>query len=112
MTPAPIRIIEDNGADADTLVKFLEQADVSNPTHVMSDGEAAISFLERSEAVHGGAPFPAPIMIFLDLALPKKSGVEVLLWLRSKPEFKHVVAVATSENNNLTEVGQAYRIGA
>ncbi len=112
MSPAPILLIEDNEADANTLIQFLEQADVCNPTHVIKDGAAAIAFLEGAVASNTQVSSTIPILIFLDIALPKKSGVEVLLWLRSRPELKNVVAVATSDNNRLAEVAQAYRVGA
>ena len=79
-----ILLAEDNLAD----VKLLQEClpDLTFPYHLslVSDGEAALAFLEQR------APYleaPRPHLILLDVHLIKKSGWEILEWARAIPSL-------------------------
>ena len=61
----------------------------------VTDGEEAIRQLEIMD--------PPPSAIVLDVQLPKKSGLDVLTWLRSEERYKGV-PVAILTNAGLDEV--------
>ncbi len=75
MRPVKILVVEDNDADTYYLKLVLDRMGVIYSMSVLGDGESAVSFLlkrgEFSKAFN-------PDLIFLDLNLPKLSGVEVL----------------------------------
>jgi len=53
-----------------------------------------------------------PLLVLLDLKLPRRSGLEVLNWMKRNPVLKHIpVVVLTSSRENL-DVRRAYDAGA
>lgn len=106
---APIVLVEDNPDDADLILHAFGKVNIANPVEVVSDGESAIRRLgERAAA--GDSEIPA--LILLDLKLPRRSGFEVLEWIRgNEPTRLWPVVVLTSSNQN-GDVRQAYELGA
>ena len=75
MRPIKILVVEDNDADTYYLKLVLDRMGVAYSMSVLGDGESAVNFLlKRGEF----AKAFNPDLIFLDLNLPKLSGVEVL----------------------------------
>ena len=75
MRPIKILLVEDNDADAYYLRMVLDRMGVPYTMSVLGDGESALNFLlKRGEYARAWNPD----LIFLDLNLPKLSGVEVL----------------------------------
>jgi len=80
---ATILIVEDDHDEVVLLKRGLRRAGLDMPTEVVVDGGAAIEYLERSRP--GGSGTPAwPILILLDLNLPRVSGFDVLRWARGR----------------------------
>lgn len=89
-------MVEDNRADVYLIEEALTEGGVVAQTAVVEDGQAATEFLERSG--ERDAP-PCPDLVLLDLNLPKKSGDEVLAYIRSTGKCKHVkVIIVTSSD--------------
>src|SRR4029453_16316482 len=74
---SPILIVEDNPIDLDLTRRVFERRKLVNPTQVARDGEEALALIQRWEEGQ-----PVPIVILLDLKLPKVSGLEVLRELK------------------------------
>jgi len=66
----PILYVEDNPADVKLLQRALKQAQVSNPLHIVSDGQEALDYLQDPSPKHG--------VVILDIHLPKVNGVALL----------------------------------
>ena len=75
MRPIKILVVEDNDADIFYLQKVLDRMGVVYSISVLGDGESALNFLLKRGEYSGAWN---PDLIFLDLNLPKLSGVEVL----------------------------------
>ena len=75
MRSLKILVVEDNDADAYYLKTVLDRMGVSYSMSVLGDGESAVNFLLKRGAY---SKAPNPDLIFLDLNLPKLSGIEVL----------------------------------
>jgi len=56
--------------------------------------------------------FPLPVLILLDLKLPRRSGFEVLEWLRSQPELKRTPVVILTSSKETVDINRAYELGA
>ena len=81
--PIEMLLVEDNPDDVDLTIEALEDAKIANRLHVVSDGVAALSFLNREgEYVQA----PRPDLILLDLNLPKKGGREGTGGDQERPE--------------------------
>lgn len=92
-SPARLVLIEDNDADVCLLQQAFTELQEPYELTVLSDGEAALRYLD--EQAHSSAP--APCLVILDLYLPRYNGMEILQVLRSCPELAHLqVAVVTT----------------
>lgn len=77
--------------------------------HTVKDGDEALAFLRREEQY---ANHPFPDIIFLDLHLPKKSGLEVLAELKSNAKLTSIPVVIVSGSDNPQQVRAAYELHA
>ncbi|MFO1501802.1 MAG: response regulator [Verrucomicrobiota bacterium] len=108
----PILVLEDDENDALLLRRALKKIHFHNPVHVVSDGEEGIAYLTGAGKYHDRAAFPLPGFIITDLKMPKKSGLEVLQWLREHPQFRIVPTLVLTSCNVAQDVAKAYRFGA
>jgi len=56
--------------------------------------------------------YPLPALMLLDLKLPRKSGLEVLAWLREQRGLLRLPVVVLTSSKESVDVGQAYDLGA
>jgi two-component system response regulator len=76
---------------------------------VARDGQEALDYLLGSEAELAGR---LPRVVFLDLKLPKISGLEVLQRLKSSERTRALPVVILSSSREESDVREAYRLGA
>lgn len=108
MTSSPhILLVEDNEDDVILVQRSLRKAGVTAPVHVVRDGDEAIVFLERAAV----AP-SLPALVLLDLKLPRRSGLEVLAWIRAHQGLASLPVVMFTTSTQDADVGEAYRLGA
>lgn len=106
-----ILIVENNSDDLFFLKRALRSAGIQDNLMSVSDGRNALALLSGQNEYADRARFPLPWLIFLDLKLPYKSGIEVLEFIRSRPELQaiNVVVVTSSEDDKdmrrTTELG-------
>jgi len=58
------------------------------------------------------AAYPLPTIILLNLKLPRRSGHEVLQWIRAHPNLRRVPVVVLTSSAESADVKKAYEIGA
>jgi two-component system response regulator len=111
MNNGTILLVEDNEDDADLTVLAFKRANIMNEVVVATDGAIALDMLYGDNAFAGtGAEFP--IILILDLNLPKVSGLEVLRRVRAeeRTRFTPVVMLTTSVEDE--DVINSYALGA
>ncbi|MCU4162787.1 response regulator [Carboxylicivirga caseinilyticus] len=101
-----IILIEDNPVDVDLTLRAFKMRNLSNPIIVLRDGEEAIRWMEK---LKDGAPLP--VVILLDLKLPKYSGLEVLKYIKSSETLNGVPVVVLTTSSEDDDVKQAYKLG-
>jgi CheY-like chemotaxis protein len=106
-TIRPILLIEDNPMDVDLTLRAFERRRLSNPVEVARDGEEALAYIDRWEAGE-----PSPLVILLDLKLPKVDGLEVLRHLKSHQAFRTIPVVVLTSSKEDRDVETAYELGA
>ena len=91
-----ILIIEDSDMDVFLIREALETAEVDANVHVVNDGDAGIKFFDALDADENAA---CPVIVLLDLNLPKRSGNEVLKHLRKSTRCSaaRVIIVSSSD---------------
>jgi len=93
MRSIKILVVEDNEADTYYLKLVLDRMGVAHSMSVLGDGASAVNFLlKRGEY----AKAPNPDLIFLDLNLPKLSGVEVLESLPSSRRLPFCILTSSA----------------
>lgn len=113
MTPASaILVVEDNDDDAFLLKRALTSAGVANPIHVVDTGQAAVDYLTGTGEFSDRKRYPMPVLVFLDLKLPLKSGHEVLGWIRAQRQLESLPVVVLTSSDEPSDVRRSYSLGA
>ncbi len=74
--------------------EVLRESDRTSPKlQVVEDGEAGVRCLSGEDPSGDRLCYPLPVLVLLDLKLPRKSGAEVLAWVRQQPEIKRLPIV-------------------
>jgi CheY-like chemotaxis protein len=107
-----ILLVEDNDNDVVFMRRALANAEVLNPLQVVTDGEQALDYLTGVGKFSDRIQFPLPILTFLDLKLPTKSGLEVLGTLRQIEELKTLVVLVLTTSNEPKDIQHALQLGA
>lgn len=103
----PILLVEDNPVDIDLTLRAFKKSNLTNPIQMARDGAEAIAYIEKWE---GGKQIP--LVILLDLKLPKVDGLEVLKTLKIHPEYKTIPVVVLTSSSDNNDIKKAYRLGA
>jgi CheY-like chemotaxis protein len=104
-----ILLVEDDHNDVLLIKRAFQKVKIANPIIVLNDGEQAISYLAGRE------PYierPLPVLILLDLKLPRKSGHEVLEWLRQQQKLRRLPVVVLTASSESSDINRAYDLGA
>lgn len=101
-----ILLIEDRAADLDLTKRALKRRNVLNPIVEARDGEEALAFIDRWDAGE-----PIPLVILLDLKLPKVSGLEVLAKLKAHPTYSTIPVVVLTTSAEDQDIEAAYKLG-
>ncbi|AFZ60620.1 response regulator [Anabaena cylindrica FACHB-243] len=110
--PISIVLIEDNPADAELAMRALRRSRIGSHTQWLPDGAEALDFFFcRSNYAHRIIT-NQPKVIFLDLKLPKVSGLEVLRQLKSDPRTQTIPVVVLTSSDEDRDVIESYQLGA
>ena len=99
--PRPIQIllVEDNPGDVRLTMEALKESQFPSILHVANDGVEALEYL-RSR--------PAPDLILLDLNLPRRSGREVLMEIKTDPDLRRIPVMVMSTSRSEADVQFSY----
>ncbi|MBU1011175.1 MAG: response regulator [Bacteroidetes bacterium] len=103
----PILVVEDNPIDLELTLRAFNRKKLTNPIQVARDGEEALRFVEKWEQGE-----QTPVVILLDLSMPKVNGLEVLEKIKSHPEFKTIPVVILTTSSESNDLQRAYQLGA
>lgn len=107
-----ILLVEDDPDAVFLLQRALQKANVKNPIEVARDGQEAIDYLSHQGAYADRQRYPLPVLMLLDLKMPRKTGFEVLEWLRQQPGFKRLIVVVLTSSNQVNDINRAYDLGS
>ncbi|RME48014.1 MAG: response regulator, partial [Caldilineae bacterium] len=91
----------------DLTLRAFARHKLTNPILVARDGDEALQYVLQWE---GGAPLP--LLILLDLKLPKVDGLDVLRQIKAHPRFRTLPVVILTTSHDDRDVETAYRLGA
>jgi CheY-like chemotaxis protein len=105
-----IVIVEDDPDDRHLLARAFKKLGSGIPLRFACDGDEAVSVL--SEVISSADVGMRPIVILLDLKLPRRSGFEVLTWVKAQPALRRIPVVILTSSREQTDLKQAYDLGA
>lgn len=105
-----ILLAEDDPNDVELTLAALAEHNLANEVHVASDGAEALDYLFRRQQYADRAP-GHPVVILLDIKMPKVSGVEVLRQLKADPDLRMVPVVILTSSREDRDVLESYRLG-
>jgi CheY-like chemotaxis protein len=106
-----ILLVEDNPRDAELAVCALEECNFANHVHTVRDGAEALEFIFCVGAYAQRRPDQTPLVVLLDLALPKVHGLEVLRRIRSDPRTRTMPVVVLTVSQSEKDLEECRRLG-
>ncbi len=103
-----ILLVEDNPDDETLTLQALKNNKISNVVKVMRDGQQVLDYFFGE----GASANPLPILVLLDLKLPKVDGLELLRRIRADERTCMQPVIILSSSNEEHDMVNAYRIGA
>ncbi|MGV3774447.1 MAG: response regulator [Verrucomicrobiales bacterium] len=104
--------VEDDPNDVLLLQRAFKKSNVAASVHAVNDGDKAVAYLSGVDAFQDREKYPLPNLALLDLKMPRKSGLEVLQWVRSQPELKRLIVVVFTSSKHDEDINRAYDYGA
>jgi two-component system, response regulator len=101
-----ILLVEDNPDDVALTLHALKKSNISNQVVVAQDGKEALDYL------FGGDLKALPVLILLDLNLPKINGIEVLQRIRADERTRLLPTVILTSSKEERDLVNGYRSGA
>jgi two-component system, response regulator len=107
-----ILLVEDNPDDVDLTLRAFKQNNIFNKVVIARDGVEALDYLMGTGIYAGRNVKDLPVVILLDLKLPKMDGLEVLKRIRSNESTKLLPVVILTSSIEENDVVNGYRLGA
>lgn len=111
-SPFTILHVEDDPNDVLLMQRAFRKAGTNAVVHAVGDGDRAVAYLSGVDEFADREKYPLPNLVLLDLKMPRKSGMEVLAWIRGQPSLKRLVVVVFTSSKHDEDVNKAYDIGA
>jgi CheY-like chemotaxis protein len=105
-----ILLAEDNERDVELTLAALEEHHLANEVVVVRDGAEALDYLFR-RGKFADHPNGQPVVVLLDLKMPKVDGLEVLRQMKADPSLKFVPVVMITSSREEQDLIRSYQIG-
>ena len=106
----PILLVEDNLDDVELAVAALKKNKLANEIAVARDGGEALDYLQRRGKFESRAA-GHPLVIFLDLKMPRMDGLELLRHLKNDAELKVLPVVMLTSSREEVDLARSYQLG-
>jgi two-component system response regulator len=107
-----ILLVEDNPDDEELTIRTLKKNNIMNDIVVVRDGSEAIDYLYGKGKYLGRDLNIMPVIIMLDIKLPKIGGLEVLKRVRSDEKTKLLPVVILTSSDEERDLIESYMLGA
>jgi CheY-like chemotaxis protein len=108
--PGSILYVEDDERDVELTLGALEQHHLANGVIVVRDGEQALDYLYRRGSFRD-RPTNDPVLVLLDLKMPKVDGFEVLRQIKSDERLRTIPVVVLTSSREENDLIASYQLG-
>lgn len=107
-----ILLVEDNPDDEALTLHALKKSNITHKIIVAHNGAEALDYLFGTGAYAGRDPCDLPLVVLLDLKLPKIDGLEVLRRIRDNERTQLLPVVLLTSSNEEEDRLKGYMLGA
>lgn len=112
MTDKAILLVEDNPDDVELAQRALRKNNIKNEVIVARNGVEALDYLFGTGVNTDRSNGALPVVILLDLKMPKIDGIEVLKRIRANHRTKLIPVVILTSSNEEQDLVSSYNFGA
>ena len=109
---ALLLLVEDNATDVLLIKRAFVKAGLRHAIVTVADGDSAVDYLAGTGRFADRRAHPLPALVLLDLKLPRRSGLEVLQWLKQQPSLRRIPVVVLTSSAESSDIQRAYDAGA
>ena len=110
MEAKPILLADDDAKDVELTLLALTEHNLANKVVVARDGVEALDYLYR-RGQFAGRPAGHPVVVLLDLKMPKVDGLEMLRQVKADPALKTIPIVVVTSSRQEQDVVESYNLG-
>jgi len=105
-------LVEDDENDIELAMRALKGVNLINRIHVVKDGEEALEYIFGSDDNNEENVGHCPLIVLLDLKIPKINGLEVLKKLKSDRRTSSIPIVILTSSKESKDLKSCYEMGA
>ena len=106
----PILLVDDSEKDVELVLAALKKNNFANAVVVARDGAEALDYLYQRGSFRAQAT-PLPIVMLLDLKMPRVDGLEVLRQVKGDARLKTVPVVMLTSSREEADLVKSYQLG-
>jgi CheY-like chemotaxis protein len=106
-----VLLAEDSDDDVFAMKMACNRTGIPHSLQVVTDGEMAIDYLAGNGKYADRTFYPLPRVVFLDISMPKRTGHEVLAWVRAQESLKQLPVVMLTGSKLSSDIQRAYTLG-
>ena len=112
MTAQPLTVLlaEDDPGHATLVIRNLTRAGVANDLVHVADGQEALDFVHCTGNYADRTP-NGPLLLLLDINMPRVDGVDVLRRIKADEETKHIPVIMLTTTDDPREIERCYQLG-
>ena len=103
--------VEDEWDDQFMLQRTLKKDNISIDLRTANHGDEAVEYLSGKGKFADRSAYPLPALILMDIKMPRRSGLEVLQWLRNDSSCKRIPVIMVSSSPLQADMDRAYQLG-
>ncbi len=111
-SPFTVLLVEDDLNDIFLVKRAFKIAQIHNPLQIVTDGQEAISYLRGVDKYGDRQTYPLPKLLVMDIRMPRKSGFDVLEFVKGSPTLRRIPVVIVSSSEDPADINRAYESGA
>jgi len=108
--PLAILLAEDDEGHASLVQRNLKRAGIANQVVHVKDGQEALDYVRREGTYAGRAP-DGPLLLLLDIKMPRVDGIEVLRQIKADENTTKVPVIMLTTTDDPREVQRCYELG-